>query len=116
MHHLQPDDHDISMRRVLALQETIYESSPEAFKTPSSGQSVASDLSSFASFTMLKSTLGRRLLSLALASVALVRAQYGPYGEDDGSYPHSYPGIPTGDFSPEWQSCTCFRFLLEIQL
>ena len=46
------------------------------------------------------------LLSLAVTSAVLVRAQYGPYGEDTGSFPHVYPGMPSGDFSPEWQNCT----------
>jgi carboxypeptidase D len=23
------------------------------------------------------------------------------------SYPHSYPGMPTGGFGPQWQECTC---------
>lgn len=28
------------------------------------------------------------------------------YGQVSNSFPHSYPGKPSGDFSPAWQSCT----------
>lgn len=27
------------------------------------------------------------------------------------SFPHVYPGQPSGDFSPAWQSCTCHHIL-----
>ena len=37
----------------------------------------------------------------ALLFVGLVAAQ-----TDTGSFPHVYPGMPAGDFSPQWQSCT----------
>lgn len=28
------------------------------------------------------------------------------YGQINASYPHDYPGKPSGDYSPEWQTCT----------
>ena len=50
------------------------------------------------------------LCSLVAVSVQLVNAQ------DDSDYPvsswpHAYPGMPSGDFSPEWQDCTFHRLL-----
>ena len=58
---------------------------------------------------MSRSTVPYRLLSLVAASAVLVGAlpngYFGPYGLDDGTFPHAYPGIPTGDFGPNWQDC-----------
>ena len=55
---------------------------------------------------MLKSFVVRRLLGFTVAGAVLVNAQYGPYGPGhNGSYPHVYPGMPTGALSPEWQAC-----------
>lgn len=39
------------------------------------------------------------------------------YGQVSNSFPHNYPGKPSGDFSPAWQSCTynsLFRCLVFI--
>ena len=58
---------------------------------------------------MMKLTLSCQLLSLVIAGAFVVNAQYGPdpYGKDrNGSFPHAYPGMPEGQFSPEWQNCT----------
>lgn len=58
---------------------------------------------------MVKSTFSSLLLSLVLASVHLVNAQNEP---PESSWPHAYPGMPTGDLSPEWQNCeSILRFL-----
>ena len=52
------------------------------------------------------------LFSLVAVSVQLVNAQ------DDApasTWPHAYPGMPSGDFSPEWQNCAsilCFLGVL----
>ena len=43
------------------------------------------------------------LVTLVFSSVLLVHAQNDP--DDPISWPHAYPGMPTGDFSPEWQNC-----------
>ena len=65
----------------------------------------------FSSFLadMVNKALSARafLCSLVAISVQLVN------GQDDepaSSWPHAYPGMPAGDFSPEWQNCAC-RFL-----
>lgn len=42
-----------------------------------------------------------------LAAVRLVCAQPGPVRPLPNTFPHDYPGKPSGDFSPAWQSCTC---------
>lgn len=55
-------------------------------------------------------------LSLLLASLALVvSTQAQNDNTPPNSFPHSYPGIPKGDFSPVWQNCKwlapCFLFV-----
>jgi hypothetical protein len=49
----------------------------------------------------------RRLLSGVClgAAVSLSLAQ-------DSSWPHDYPGKPSGDYSPEWQDCPCLPYPL----
>ena len=52
-------------------------------------------------FTMILSLL------LLAAYAALVR------GQTVGTFPHSYPGKPSGDLSPEWQDCApsfCYNY------
>ena len=41
----------------------------------------------------------------------LVGAQDGKY-ELESSWPHDYPGMPEGGFSPEWQDCELHISLL----
>ena len=61
--------------------------------------------------SMFRSTLTCRLL-VAIASTIAVNAQsYGEnaFGRDrNASFPHTYPGMPEGEFSPKWQNCTLF--------
>ena len=59
------------------------------------------------------------LLVLAAVTLTFVSGQ----SSTAGSFPHAYPGMPTGDFSPEWQSCehhplTCpkYSFLILVLL
>ena len=63
--------------------------------------------------SMFRSTLTCRLL-VAIASTIIVNAQsYGEnaFGRDrNASFPHTYPGMPEGELSPEWQNCTLFPF------
>ena len=47
---------------------------------------------------------------VVLAGSGRSRAQ----DEVPNSYPHDYPGKPSGDFSPEWQECVCMSLLLLI--
>ena len=61
-------------------------------------------LGQFSADIMVKKALSARalLFSLVAVSVQLVNAQ-----DDDpaSTWPHAYPGMPSGDFSPEWQNC-----------
>ena len=46
----------------------------------------------------------KRWLTLS-ALLGAAQAQTGSPGQLPSSYPHDYPGKPSGDYSPEWQSC-----------
>jgi hypothetical protein len=42
---------------------------------------------------------------LVLASLFFALNFAGARAED--AFPHRYPGMPTGEYGPEWQKCTC---------
>lgn len=46
------------------------------------------------------------LVSLVVAAASYVHAQSNSTESLPNSFPHDYPGKPSGDFSPEWQSCS----------
>jgi hypothetical protein len=52
----------------------------------------------------------RATLAVALVTVASNVLAQGPTPPDSNSYPHDYPGKPSGDYSPAWQSCV-FDFI-----
>ncbi|KAG6374819.1 hypothetical protein JVT61DRAFT_4203 [Boletus reticuloceps] len=51
-------------------------------------------------------TLCRILCVPAFALTLLVNAQS---GTPPSSWPQVCPGMPNGDYSPEWQTCACKR-------
>lgn len=54
------------------------------------------------------------MLSLAALTFALcLENTYAQGTPPPNSFPHDYPGKPSGDFSPEWQDCMSFSKYLQ---
>ena len=41
----------------------------------------------------------------AIASLVVLASGVAAQGSVPNSFPHDYPGIPSGEFGPEWQDC-----------